>query len=56
MVIEAEGRAEAEQLVSDNWNKCQYILGAGDFFGVEFTVYENNFDDVIKHDGKETKI
>ncbi len=34
--VEAEDKYEAEQMVSDNWRKSQYILDADNFVGVTF--------------------
>jgi hypothetical protein len=35
--IEAENLIHAEQIISDNWKKSEYILDADNFVGVEFT-------------------
>ena len=35
--VEAKDQREAEQIVSDNWRNSQYVLGADEFAGVEFT-------------------
>jgi len=34
--VESEDKYEAEQMVSDNWRKSQYILDADNFVGVTF--------------------
>lgn len=34
--VAAAGRREAEQLVSDQWHRGEYILDADHFTGVEF--------------------
>ena len=34
--VEARDQHEAEQIISDNWKKSQYVLDADDFIGVEF--------------------
>ena len=44
VTIEADTLEHAEQVVSDNWKNSQYILGADDFIGVDFTACENNKD------------
>lgn len=35
--VEAKDQHEAEQIVSDNWKKSEYVLDADSFVGVEFT-------------------
>jgi hypothetical protein len=35
--VEAENLIHAEQIISDNWKKSEYILDADNFVGVEFT-------------------
>lgn len=34
--VEAHSQQEAEQIVSDDWRKQEYILGPEHFSGVEF--------------------
>jgi hypothetical protein len=34
--VEARDKHEAEQIISDNWHKSEYILDADNFHGVEF--------------------
>jgi hypothetical protein len=36
--VEAKDRHDAEQIVSDNWKKSEYILDADNFYGVEFEI------------------
>lgn len=36
--VEAEDEREAEKIVSDGWNHCEYLLDAQDFDGVTFEV------------------
>ena len=36
--VEAHSRQEAEQIVSDDWKKQEYVLGSECFAGVEFDV------------------
>lgn len=36
VTVEAESQMEAEQMVSDNWRKQEYILDADNFTGVDF--------------------
>lgn len=38
--IEAESRAEAEQIAEENWNDSQYILDADHFVGADFKAKE----------------
>lgn len=35
--VEATSRDEAEQIVSDNWHRSEYILDADNFVGVDFS-------------------
>jgi hypothetical protein len=34
VTVEAESREEAEQIVSDRWRNCEYVLGAEDYTGI----------------------
>lgn len=34
--VEADSTADAEEIVEKKWNKSEYILDAGDFYGVGF--------------------
>ena len=34
--VEAKDQDEAEQIVSDNWRNCEYIIDADNFVDVEF--------------------
>ena len=36
VTVKANSREDAEQIVSDNWKKSEYILDADHFKGVEF--------------------
>ena len=36
--VEADDQYDAEQLVTDNWNNGEYILGAEEFVSAEFEV------------------
>lgn len=40
VTVQAETRADAEEMVSDAWNKEEYVLTADDFQGAEFTADE----------------
>lgn len=40
--IEAESRAEAEEIAKANWNDSQYILDADHFKGASFKAAERN--------------
>ena len=40
--IEAESRAEAEEIAEENWNSSQYILDADYFKGADFKAVEHN--------------
>jgi len=42
--VEAKDLKEAEQLVSDNWRNSQYVLGADNFIGVEFTTCKSDLE------------
>ena len=34
--VEANNKEEAEQIISDQWHNCEYILDSDNFVGVEF--------------------
>lgn len=36
VTVKADSLEEAEQLVSDQWNNSEHILGAEDFTGTDF--------------------
>lgn len=38
--IEADSRAEAEEIAESNWNNQEYVLDYNDFVGVEFQAKE----------------
>lgn len=40
VTVQAESQQEAEQKVSDAWKESEYILGAEDFVGAEFTTQD----------------
>lgn len=40
--IQAENRAEAEEIAETNWNNSQYILTAEQFMGADFKAMERS--------------
>ena len=44
VIVEATDKAEAEQIVSDNWNDSQYILDSDDFVEVQFEAVEKGHE------------
>lgn len=40
VIVEANCREEAEQIVADKWYACKYVLNADNFCNVEFTAVE----------------
>lgn len=40
VIVEANCREEAEQIVADKWYACEYVLDADNFCNVEFTAVE----------------
>ena len=44
--VEAWDAHEAEQMVSDNWKKSEYVLDADNFVGVEFTAAPANREEM----------
>ena len=40
VIVEANCREEAEQMIADKWYACKYVLDADNFCNVEFTAAE----------------
>ena len=42
--VRAKDKTDAEQIVSDRWHNCEYILDADSFVGVTFDAEEQKRD------------